>query len=62
MRRRRAPRGIPLAVDQAWGAHLDFLTGRGAVAQGADVAVTSVHKALMGYSQTAVVTMRTMPA
>lgn len=51
-------RGIPLVVDQAWGAHLDFLSGRGAIGQGADVAVTSVHKALMGYSQTAVVSMR----
>lgn len=50
-------RGIPLAVDQAWGAHLGFLPGRGAIAQGADVSVTSVHKALMGYSQTAVITL-----
>lgn len=44
-----------LAVDQAWGAHLAFLGERGAFAQGADLVVTSVHKALMGYSQTAVV-------
>ena len=51
-------RGIPLVVDQAWGAHLEFLPGRGAISQGADVSVTSVHKALMGYSQTAVVAMR----
>lgn len=51
-------RGIPLVVDQAWGAHLAFLAGRGAIAQGADVSVTSVHKALMGYSQTAVITMK----
>lgn len=50
--------GIPLVVDQAWGAHLDFLPDRGAMAQGADITVTSVHKALMGYSQTAVVSMR----
>jgi len=47
-----------LAVDQAWGAHLDFLPGRGAVARGADLEVTSVHKALMGYCQSAVVTVR----
>lgn len=47
-----------LAVDQAWGAHLFFLPGAGAFAQGADLAVTSVHKALMGYSQTAVVGIR----
>ncbi|MDQ5973199.1 MAG: Decarboxylase [Actinomycetota bacterium] len=51
-------RGIPLVVDQAWGAHLGFLPGRGAIALGADVSVTSVHKALMGYSQTAVISMR----
>ena len=51
-------RGVPMVVDQAWGAHLDFLPGRGALALGADVSVTSVHKALMGYSQTAVVGMR----
>lgn len=44
-----------LSVDQAWGAHLAFLGERGAFAQGADLVVTSVHKALMGYSQTAVV-------
>jgi len=47
--------GLVLVVDQAWGAHLFFLDGGGAFEQGADVAVTSVHKALMGYSQTAVV-------
>ncbi len=51
-------RGIPLVVDQAWGAHLGFLEGRGAIEQGADIMVTSVHKALLGYSQTATVTMR----
>lgn len=48
----------PLMIDQAWGAHLDFLPGRGAIRQGADFAVTSVHKSLLGYSQTAVVSMR----
>jgi arginine decarboxylase len=51
-------RGEALAVDQAWGAHLDFLEGRGAISQGADLAVTSIHKALTGYSQTAVVSAR----
>lgn len=45
-------------IDQAWGAHLDFLPGCGAIRQGADFAVTSVHKSLLGYSQTAVVSMR----
>ncbi len=51
-------RGLTVVVDQAWGAHLDFLPGRGALASGADLAVTSVHKALLGYTQTAVVAMR----
>lgn len=51
-------RGQALIIDQAWGAHLDFMPGGGAVRQGADVSVTSVHKALTGYSQTAVVSMR----
>ena len=50
-------RGFPLLVDQAWGAHLGFRPGAGAIGQGADASVTSVHKTLMGYSQTAVVTM-----
>lgn len=48
----------PLVIDQAWGAHLDFLPGGGAIRAGADFCVTSVHKALLGYSQTAVVSMR----
>ncbi len=47
--------GRVLVVDQAWGAHLGFMPGRGAIELGADVVTTSVHKALMGYSQTAVV-------
>ena len=48
---------VPLVIDQAWGAHLDFLDGRyaGAIRKGADLVVTSIHKALMGYSQTAIV-------
>lgn len=50
--------GEPLIIDQAWGAHLDFLPGRGAIHQGADFSVTSVHKTLLGYSQTAVISMR----
>ena len=47
-----------LIVDQAWGAHVDFLGNRGAHAQGADVVTTSVHKALTGYSQTAVTSLK----
>ena len=50
--------GFALLVDQAWGAHLGFMAGAGAIAQGADASVTSVHKTLLGYSQTAVVTLR----
>ena len=48
---------VPLVVDQAWGAHLDWMhdTHTGAIANGADLVVTSIHKALMGYSQTAIV-------
>lgn len=51
-------RGEPLIIDQAWGAHLDYMPGGGAIAQGADFSVTSVHKALLGYTQTAVISMR----
>lgn len=47
-----------LIVDQAWGAHLDFMSDQGAHAQGADVVTTSVHKALTGYSQTAVTSLK----
>lgn len=50
--------GVPLVVDQAWGAHLAFLPRRGAIEQGADLSVTSVHKTLLGYSQSAVISMR----
>lgn len=50
--------GAVLIVDQAWGAHLDFLPGGGAHAHGADVVTTSVHKALTGYSQTAVTSLK----
>jgi lysine decarboxylase len=50
--------GRVLVVDQAWGAHLFFMSGSGAFDQGADIATTSVHKALMGYTQTAVVAVR----
>ena len=47
--------GMPLVVDQAWGAHLDWIESSGALAQGADLVVTSIHKALLGYSQSATV-------
>lgn len=50
--------GRVLVVDQAWGAHLGFMSGQGAVELGADIVTTSVHKALTGYSQTAVTSVR----
>lgn len=53
--------GVPLVVDQAWGAHLGFHPGLPphALALGADAAVTSAHKALPAYSQGALVLART---
>jgi arginine decarboxylase len=54
-------RGVPLLVDQAWGAHLGFLPGypRHALDLGADAMVLSAHKTLPAYSQGAVVAART---
>ncbi len=48
---------VPLVVDQAWGAHLGFHPGlpEHALAAGADALVTSIHKALPGYTQAAMV-------
>ena len=45
--------GLPLLVDQAWGAHLRFCSRlpEDAMSVGADAAVTSVHKLLSGLSQ-----------
>ncbi len=47
--------GVPLVVDQAWGAHLGFHPAypRHALAAGADAMVVSAHKALPSYSQAA---------
>lgn len=52
--------GMPLIVDQAWGAHLRFCSALpvDALAAGADAAVTSVHKLLSGLSQASVVLAR----
>ncbi|MGZ4199226.1 MAG: aminotransferase class I/II-fold pyridoxal phosphate-dependent enzyme, partial [Thermoleophilia bacterium] len=52
--------GLPLVVDQAWGAHLRFAAGLpiDAMAAGADAAVISVHKLLAGLSQASVVLAR----
>jgi arginine decarboxylase len=49
--------GVPLLVDQAWGAHFGFADGfpPHALAAGADAMVISTHKMLPAYSQAAVV-------
>jgi arginine decarboxylase len=53
--------GVPVVVDQAWGAHFGAHPGvpRHALARGADAMVTSVHKMLVGYSQASLVCART---
>jgi arginine decarboxylase len=54
-------RGVPVVVDQAWGAHLGFHPGYPphALAIGADAMVLSAHKTLPSYSQASVVAART---
>jgi arginine decarboxylase len=54
-------RGVPVVVDQAWGAHLGFHPGYPphALALGADAMVLSAHKTLPAYSQASVVAART---
>jgi len=49
--------GIPLAVDAAWGAHLGFHPDLPphAIACGADVLVTSIHKHMTGFTQSSMV-------
>lgn len=49
--------GMPLIVDQAWGAHLGFHPDlpRHALARGADGMVTSTHKALTAFTQGSIV-------
>ena len=53
--------GVPLIVDQAWGGHFGFHPDvpPHALQMGADALVTSVHKALTGYTQSALVVART---
>lgn len=52
--------GVPLVVDQAWGAHLRFcdLLPADAMSLGADAIVTSVHKLLAGITQASLVAAR----
>lgn len=51
---------VPLIVDQAWGGHFGFSPAvpQHALQLGADALVTSVHKALTGYTQSALVVAR----
>lgn len=48
-------RGIPLVVDQAWGAHFGFHPGvpPSAISLGADAMVVSAHKTLNAFTQSA---------
>jgi lysine decarboxylase len=53
--------GIPLVVDQAWGAYFGFHPElpRHALQSGADAMVTSAHKTLPAYTQSALIFART---
>lgn len=53
-------RGVPVYVDEAWGPHLGFhpVLPAGAMAAGADGAVTSTHKFLSSLSQTSLLNVR----
>ncbi|MCU0283411.1 MAG: aminotransferase class V-fold PLP-dependent enzyme [Candidatus Nanopelagicales bacterium] len=53
--------GMPVLVDQAWGAHLGFAAGQPAhaLALGADAMVTSAHKGLPAFSQASLLLART---
>ncbi len=52
--------GMPLIVDQAWGAHMGFHPDlpAHAIARGADGMVTSTHKALTAFTQGSIVLAR----
>jgi len=52
--------GIPLVVDQAWGAYFGFHPGlpKHALQSGADAMVTSAHKTLPAYTQSALIFAR----
>src|SRR3954453_516142 len=52
--------GVPLIVDQAWGAHLGFRPALPphAIARGADAMVTSTHKNLTAFTQGSIVVAR----
>lgn len=52
---------VPVVLDAAWGGHFGFhpLLPRHALQLGADALVTSIHKALPGYSASAILLART---
>ena len=54
-------KSIPVVVDAAWGGHFGFHKDLPAhvIAQGADALITSVHKALPGYSASALLLAQT---
>jgi lysine decarboxylase len=54
-------KSIPVIVDAAWGGHFGFHPDLPAhvISQGADALITSVHKALPGYSASALLLART---
>jgi arginine decarboxylase len=54
-------RSIPVIIDAAWGGHFGFHPElpRHAIAMGADALITSMHKALPGYSASALLLART---
>ncbi|MDO8210247.1 aminotransferase class I/II-fold pyridoxal phosphate-dependent enzyme [Conexibacter sp. CPCC 206217] len=57
LRAHAAARGVPLLVDQAWGAHLGFHPELppSALSLGADVAVISLHKTLPAFTPAAAI-------
>ena len=54
-------RGVPVVVDQAWGAHFGSHPElpNHAMASGADALVTSTHKLLVGYTQASILVANT---
>jgi lysine decarboxylase len=57
-------RGVPLVVDEAWGAHLAFSDAlpRHALAEGADLVVSSTHKIVGSFTQSAMLHLGQDPA
>ena len=56
-----AARRIPVIIDAAWGGHFGFHPAfpKNPMKMGADAFVTSIHKALPGYSASAIAVART---